>query len=276
MARWRTRVAGVGVGLSLFVGATRGEAPPAERFAGQIRECKESLGWLKDYWSGQLDRAQQAPSFGRLDVALLTGKMEEEMAAWSGAMAEWEKGNQGAAEALVKRAREVGNTRGTWERRLDWRYQQGAEAPSEDSYEGFDWRPRPGAAAVMEAKKRVSEGWGKLADAAVPDADPQILARMEDDVAAARWEVEVAELRANWMAEDRSWALRDAVSSPGLTAAQQRLDEYRKQRETMLRKVRREQRELDKYDRLNGPLLRERDTQAELARQARERAAKGK
>jgi hypothetical protein len=262
--------------LLLACAARGGEAPPAERFAGQIKECKDSLAWLKEYTAGQTDRAEQAPSFARVDLPVLNAQIEQETTAWANAMAAWEKGDEQTARKLVDEAREIGGRRSTLDHRLDLRHAQGNETPSEDGYEAFNWRPRLGVAGIMEAKKRVSEAYGKLAEATVPGADAQLIVKLEEEVSAARLEVDVAEMKANWMQEDQSWAMRDAVSSPGLTAAQQKLNEYRKEREATYRKIRQAQRELERYDRQNGALLTERDRQAELARQARERAAQGK
>ena len=259
----------------LIVSRMLAEVPPAERFAGQIRESKDSVAWLQEYQGNMKDRMQQAPSFGKMDDAVITAGIHEEIAAWNNARTAWEKGDEPGAVALVRLARDIGGRRGAWERRLDWRYRQGNEAPGEDTYEGIStYRPAFAVAVYMEAKKRLSEACGRVAEAYVPDVNPQLIFKLEDEVFAAQLEVEVAEMKMTWAAEDRSYAMRDAVASPEFTAAQQRLDEHRQQRENMFRQYRKQQREVERFDRSNTALINERDKQAELARQARDRAVK--
>lgn len=247
-------------------------ATPAQQFAPQLNECKVNTNWLQDYLANLVNTMQQPPSLGKLDETIITADVQKEIAAWNSAAALWEKGDEAKATAQVKLARDLGSRRGIWERRLSWRWRQGNESPSEDSFEGLNWRPPQSVAVYMEAKKRLSEACGRVAEAITPDANLQEIPALEDQVFAAQVEVEVADMKMNWSAEDHSWAMRDAVSSPELSAAQQRLDEFRRQREAMFRQIRQQQRALEKYDRGNNALVGERDRQAELARQARERA----
>ena len=55
----------------------------------------------------------------------------------------------------------------------------------------------------MEAKKRRSETYGRLAEATLPTADPQTLFQLQDEVFAADVEVGVADMRLPWAHESR-------------------------------------------------------------------------
>ena len=64
---------------------------------------------------------------------------------------------------------------------------------------------------LMEAKKRRSEAYGRLAEATTPTADAKILYQLQDEVFAADVEVGVAEMRLPWAHED--WMYRTFLAT---------------------------------------------------------------
>ncbi len=256
--------------MAIASGSHGGDAPPAQ-FAGQISECQRSLEWLRNYLPGLLEGAKQPPSMGSVDSVLITAEIQKEIDAWSAAMEAWQKADEKRADGLVKQAKQLGEKRVIWEKRLAWRSQQGASAPTEESFEQTSgWRPRKSLALAMEARRRLSEVYGRLAEATTPEADPQLLSKLEDEAFAARVEVEIAEMRMNWETEDGGWPMRDPVIwSPELIAAQNRLVENRTQQEARRRAMLAAQHEFDEGEHLRKVMIDERNRQAEIARSAK-------
>jgi hypothetical protein len=270
--RWK--MTAVAVGAAMVVGArVHAEAPLAKKYVDQIgldhARVAELQQWLGDTFAGV---AQQAPGYERIDHDFIYQGAQKEIDLWNAAAAAWAKSNDAVGSAKEQEAFALGGKdHDAWQQRLNWRIRQHNESPSEDSFEQVSgWTPRHGLALSMEAQKKVVAACARVAEAIVPGVDPETIHKLEDAVFAAQLEVEVANMHATWEAEDNSWAMRDAVSSPALTAAQQTLNEHRKQREILFRAYRMEQHEVEKFDRANAGLIQERDKQAELARQQRD------
>ena len=126
----------------------------------------------------------------------------------------------------------------------------------------------------MEAKKRRSEAYGRLAEATTPTAHPQMLFKLQDEVFAADVEVGVADMRLPWAHED--WMFRKflatdpTITSPELTAAQQRLAEWRRQREQTYRQSRSQQHALEQLEREGAALVAARENAYRAAKARRE------
>jgi hypothetical protein len=241
--------------LALLPGAAaaRAEAPraevPAEKFAGQIQAYTDAAGSADDALASMLALAREMPTFTKGDVPLIKAYMEQTAAAWSGAAKTLAGGDEAGAAALVKRAQELDAKREIWNRRLGWRRGQAQIEYLPASEQSYDWLVGDRTAdevreidAFIEAKKRRSEAYGRLADAATPAADPQALNRLQDEVFAADVEVQVADMKMNWAREDRDarrWVMTDpSVTSPELTEAKRRLADWRRQYEQTYRQSR--------------------------------------
>jgi hypothetical protein len=231
----------------------------------QINNCQQTLA---SWWSNE---ASQAPEYQKLDYALIQGDMQSQIDAWQSAVTAWQKGDAAAGQAALVRAQALGGHQAAWAQRLDWRIRQHLAAPTEDSFElAAASRPRHGVALMIEAQKKVSQACARVAYAYVPGFDASTMDKLKDAVFEAQLNLEIADMKATWEGEDHSYALRDAVSSPGLTAAQRDLDAHRAAREKMYRDMRTAQHAIEQFDRLNGPLLAKRDRAAEQARDRRE------
>jgi hypothetical protein len=278
--------------LGLWLGTTglwaAAADPPAVRFAGDIARYKESAASAHDALTALMTELKQFPVFVKTDGPLFTAWSEEVARTWTEAAAALEKGDESAANALVRRAGHLAGQRDRWQERLRWRAQQAqqgeylpasaevfailaADRKAEDLKE---------CEAFLEAKKRRSEAHGRLAEATVPGADSKTLFKLQDGVFAADVEVGVAEMKYNWSRADweyRTWVGRDpTITSPELTAAKERLAEWRRQREEIYRQSRSRQHALEQLDRDGNGLLTARDSAYRTAKAAQEAPKKDK
>jgi hypothetical protein len=208
-----------------------------------------------------LDVARQFPALSKGDVALITPYMEKEKAAWTKAAEAYQKGDEQSAFGFVKDAQKMEARNDLWNQRLSARMRQaqtGEYLPaSEDAFdilvEDRQDNDVKEIEAFMEAKKRRSEAYGRLADATLPTADRQTLFKLKDETDDADVEVAVAEMKRDWARDDRSarmYIMNDpSVSSPQLTVALTRVQEWRRQYEDTYRQGRRLQLELERQKR---------------------------
>ena len=224
---------------------------PAQRFSAQAQTYKEASANIQNELAALLNSAGQIAGFTKRDVPLITKHMNDLAGAWTAAAAALEKGDEAGAAAMVKQAQELEVKRDRWAQRLAVRRLQ-AQADeylpaTEESFACLtEWAPteldvQP-AVAFIEAKKRRSEAYGRLADATTPTADQPTLYRLQDEVFAADVEVQVADMKLGWSREDlsaRVYVLTDpSLSSPELIEAKARIAEWRRQREELLRQSR--------------------------------------
>lgn len=253
-------------------------ASPADQFAGEIRRYKESAAAARETLAARLGELNEIPAFKKLDGPLITKHLEEVARAWAEAASALEEGKETAAAALARRAEELAGPRGRWEERLGWRRLQAQHEYLPATPEVFfmlaterhaDLAKEVGA--FLEAKKRRSEAYGRLAEATTPAADSKTLFQLQDDVFALDVEVGVAEMKYNGAREDwdfRTWvATNPKVTSPELTAAQERLTECRHQREQTYRQSRNQQRALERLDREREALLKARENAYRAAKE---------
>lgn len=268
-------IAGLLLGTVFFAPA---RADPADgRFAGQIDRCRQSAAQARESLASLIAESRQIPVFSKVDGPLITAHMEEAARIWTEAAAAFETGGEAAGTALMLKAQQWAGPRERWQERLRWRTRQAqrgeympataevflsvaADRSQEDVKE---------LEALMEAKKRRSEAYGRLAEATTPAAEAQALFALQDAVFAADVQVGVAEMKLPWANED--WGYRKflatdpEVASPELTAARERLAEWRRQREEAYRQSRQAQHAFE---------ILERDATARVARESAYRAAK--
>jgi hypothetical protein len=258
----------------------------ADRRADQLQKYQESASMARDSLANLLGEARQIPAFRKVDGPLITAHLEKVAQTWLDAAAALEKGDEAAATALAQRAREIAGQPDRWQERLRWRTRQaqiGEYMPA--SAEVFitvaaDRREEDvqELAALMEAKKRRSEAYGRLAEATTPAADSKTLFQLQDEVFLADVEVGVAEMKLPWANEDwgyRTFLATDpTMTSPELTAAKERLAQWRRQREETYRQSRRQQHVLEQLDREHAALVAARQDAYLAAKAKREQSRK--
>jgi hypothetical protein len=261
-------------------------AAPAEQFAGQIQRYRESASAARDALASLMSELKQAPAFSKVDGPLITAHLEDVAGAWTEVAAALEKGDETKAAALAQRAQKLAGPRDRWQERVRWRLRQAQlgeymPATAEVFFTVASDRREEDVQeleALMEAKKRRSEAYGRLAEATTPSADSKTLFKLQDEVFAADVEVGVADMRLPWANED--WGFRTflatdpTITSPELTAAKQRLAEWRHQREETYRQSRSQQHALEQLDREAAALVAARESAYRAAKAAREPAKK--
>lgn len=261
--------------------------PPASPFAGQIQGHKDTAAWVRNELTSLGDTALQLPGYTEQDMLLITPALNEVADTFAKAAAALEKGDEPGAAALAKHAGELYANHERWGQRLEYRRRQsqvGEYLPaSEDSFDwltqwtppGFDGQP---AAAFMEAKKRRCEANGRVADALTPTADPDLIAKLQDEVFVAETEVQVAEMKVNWDREDlnaHAYVMPDhSVSSPDLTAAKERIAAWRQQREQLLRQNRKVMQAMEQQPRQYNALIEARNKAYQEAKAVKDAEAK--
>jgi hypothetical protein len=269
---------------AILCGSVHAQTPP-DKFAGQIKTYTDAATLEKDLLSQMLGVAQDISEFSKEDVKLITAYMEEATIAWSNAAAALQKGDEAGAAAFVKRAQELDSKRDVWNQRLAWRRGQAQREYLPANEEIFNLLVGDRTAgetreieAFIEAKKQRSEAYGRLADAATPAAEPQALARLQDEVYALDVEVQVADMKRVWANEDRGvrqYVMTDAsVSSPALTAAKQRLAEWRQKYEETYRQWREREHALEQQKRQSAEVLEARNLAYRAAKAARDGAVR--
>lgn len=260
---------------------------PAEKFAPQIKNYTDSANYEKEALGQMLAQVQDIADLAKPDFKLVTAYMENAASLWSSAAAMLEKGDEPAATELAKKAQDRDKNRDIWSQRLSWRrgqLQREYLPASEETFNLLVGDRRPDEVreieAFMEAKKRRSEAYGRLADAALPGADPHQLARMQDEVDALDVEVQVADLKRNWAEQDRMYRLYVAtdpkITSPALTAAQQQLAQWRQKYEVSYRQSRQAEHALEVQKRQATEIFEARTTAYKEAKAAQEAATKKK
>jgi hypothetical protein len=259
---------------------------PAERLAGQIQRCRESEASARDALANLMVELKQIPVFSKVDGPVITTHLENIARTWADAAAALEKGDETAGTNLARRAQEILGHRDRWQERLRWRSRQAQQneympATAEVFITVASDRREEDVKdleALMEAKKRRSEAYGRLAEATTPAADPKILFKLQDEVFATDVEVGVAEMRLPWAHEDwmfRTFLATDpTITSPELTAAKQRLTDWRRQREETYRQSRSQQHALEQLDREAAALVAARQSAYQAAKAAREQSKK--
>ncbi len=255
-------------------------ATPADKFAKEIRRYDELAAAARETLAARLGDLNDFPVFKKVDGPLITKHLEAVSQTWAEAARALEEGNETAAAALARRAEELAGQRGRWEQRLNWRRLQAQHEYLPATAKVFfmlaterngDLEKEVGA--FLEAKRRRSEAYGRLAEATTPAADDQILFKLQDEVFALDVEVGVADMKYGWAREDwdfHRWVVTDPkVISLELRAAQERLTEWRHQREQTYRQSRNEQHELERLDREREALLKARENAYRTAKAAR-------
>jgi hypothetical protein len=272
---------------SAVFGAPAPSQTPAEKFAPQIKNYTDSANYEKEALGQMLAQAQDIADLAKPDFKLVTAYMENAASLWSSAAATLEKGDEPAATALAKKAQGLDKNRDIWNQRLSWRrgqLQREYLPASEEIFNMLVGDRKPGEVleieAFIEAKKRRSEAYGRLADAALPGADPHELAHMQDEVDALDVEVQVADLKRNWAEQDRMYRLYVAtdpkITSSALTAAQQQLTQWRQKYEEAYRRSREAEHALELQKRQANEISEARTTAYKEAKAAQEAAQKQK
>ncbi len=254
----------------------------ADRFAGTIQKYRETAAAVRESLARLTAELNQIPVFSKLDGPLMAAHLEAVAQTWADAAAAFEKGEATAGTNLALRAQQLAGQRDRWQERIRWRSRQAQQneympASAEVFTTWAKDRIEPDTrelAALMEAKKRRSEAYGRLAEASTATADARTLHQLQDEMFALDIEVGVAEMRLPWAHED--WMFRKflatdpMVTSPELAAAQQRLAGWRRQREEAYQQSRRQHYALERLDRESKTLLAARENAYRSAKAARE------
>jgi len=263
----------------------RGDAPP-DKFAGPIKEYLDSAAARQSDLGDMLGLAQQMPGFTKGDIALITAYMQEEIDAWKSAASALQKGDQHTADGFVRHAQDMQGWNGLWNERLYARQRQSQQNEHPASYEWeFDAMVEDHQhvdikeiAALMEAKKRLSEAYGRLADATIPKVETQTLFKLKDQIWDVETEMEVANMKLIWARDDRpGWTTNVIAPSnitPELQLAKQRVAEWRQQYEQSYRQKRASELAMEKQRRAYDDLLRDFDRKFDAAEQAARNRAK--
>lgn len=227
-----------------------GAGTPAERFADAIKSYQYEATVRQTELADMAGIAQQSPAFTKADMALITAYMQAEAAAWTNAAAALQKGEEPTANNLVRQAHEMQARNDLWSQRLYARLRQSQEndhpAASEEAFDAMladhqcvDLKE---IAALLEARKRLAEAYGCLADATTPTADAQTLVTLKNQVWDLETEVDLAMMKLNWARDDRpGWTttiIASANITPELKLAKQHLDDWRRQYEQTYRQKR--------------------------------------
>jgi len=275
--------------FAIIIAAALGTAAraqsPAEKFANQIKNYTDSANFEKEILGQIFAQAQDIADLAKPDVKLVTAYMEEAASTWTNAAAALEKGDEPAATALAKKARELDKNRDVWNQRLSWRRAQLQREYLPASEEIFimlvgDRKPDEISEieTFLETKKRRSEAYGRLADAALPGVDPQQLTPLRDEVYRLDVEVQIADLKRVWAEQDRMYRLYVAtnpkISSPTLTAANQRLADWRQKYEETYRQLREKEHALEAHKRQETEVSEARNIAYKEAKAAEDAAKK--
>ncbi len=267
--------------------ATGSAQPAAEKFAPQIKAYTDAANSEKEVLAQMQGLAQDISDFAKEDIKLMTAYMEEAAARWSSAAAALQKGDEAAATSFAKQAQAMDKNRDIWNQRISWRRGQAQREYLPASEQTFallvgDRKENEikELEAFMEAKKQRSEAYGRLADAAKPGADPQQLARMQDEIYSLDVEVQVADLKRIWADQDRMYRLYVAtdvkISSPALSAANQNLADWRQKYEETYRQLREREHALELLKRRDNAISEARTTAYRQAKAEHDASAKPK
>lgn len=276
--------------LLIFIAAIcRGAAAqnPPEKFANQIKAYTDSANFEKEALAQMLGVAQDISEFAKDDVKLMTAYMEQAANTWTSAAVALQKGDEAGATALAKQAEALDKKRDTWNQRLSWRRGQAQREYLPASEQTFAVLIGDRKAdeikeieSFIEAKKRRSEAYGRLADAALPDADPKELARMQDEIYTLDVEVQVADLKRVWAEQDRMYRLYVAtdasITSAAFETAKQKLADWRVKYEETYRQLRDREHALELLKRQESEISEARNTTYRQAKAAHDATAKPK
>ena len=185
-----------------FVSASAQEEPPPEKipsdlpYANEWREARDRLGWKHNELRELANDFAHYKDFTRSDLIQATNAYAPIFAAWEKVIAAYRKGEVTEARALRKET-ELAKTAIDWKERL-YRRKAQAEAWIEEEWakqietEGGRLA-RSFASNFVNAKRRASMSWGRVADAMVPGAERQKIIELNDQAHAAESEVRLME-----------------------------------------------------------------------------------
>jgi hypothetical protein len=182
------------------------------------QEARHQAGLWRQAISDITVRYERLGEFARADIQKAGEAFEniarqwDEMAKSIDAGEERDLNEWRRLEGLMK-------VRAAWQERLEARALQAGFAPTEE-WLRQRWVPDgaiPARDAFIEARRAASEAWDAVAEATVPDADPQELQQLRHAALAAQGEVELAETRFNWSRSRAAHFSNPDITSPDLT-----------------------------------------------------------
>jgi hypothetical protein len=183
---------------------TIAQEAPAVRYAQNIAGATETANGFRDEYARMAAELQWKQE-GTLSEDLAKAKEVYDglIAKFEGAVKAWSDGDDAEAQKLVASARALMSAKDVWRRRIyEYRQAQADAAPTQQWYTETAATVRPGAVAafqqLVEAKKAASEAWRDVAEAALPDAPPEVIEELKEKAFAAIGEVDVALWRYSW------------------------------------------------------------------------------
>lgn len=184
--------------LCLLAAALRAE----EDYAGQVREARDKVNWLKDQVSALPGQAEWAGLFARADLRTAQEVARVEIEHWEQLARLYEQKEGVRARELRARDYELARATNSWKSRLEIRHWQNQVAPGESWYNGTRANCPKGAIAALDAlaraKRKAAEAWDALAEATTSDTAPAQLEEMKDRAMTLAGEVDTAQVDYDW------------------------------------------------------------------------------
>lgn len=184
--------------------AARGAEQAVGKYAQAAAEERELARSVREGWAVFVGDLQRHEAFIREDAKLAMKDVEAEAALHLEAAKAFDREDLEEGRRIRASAAEALKRRTAWKERIyDYRRKQAEAAPSEQSYaDEMRWHRYPNAQgeldALCEAKKALSEAWGRVADAAGPDRDADSLTDLKEAAYSAELERDIAEMRYLW------------------------------------------------------------------------------
>jgi hypothetical protein len=242
----------------------------AQEFQGQINFTKAMAENIRQM-SRELEFAgKELGDLYTKDYAEMLKWCNERAGQWDKAASLFEEKKPQEAQTLMESFKGDYNR---WREQLQCRQQQKRFAPDEkwltDTRRWVGDSEQTTFNKFVEARKALSEEWGKLAAVVRPETENDVIVAAREKVSVANTESEIAEVRVNWERDGRNF-LKDRALTPELdkkvseiTATEDQMAEMRRQRNELEMK-------LQQLDRKRAKLVGEANNLAHEARRKQE------
>lgn len=236
--RWRGVRRWLQLSLATFLTFTATAAedtrPPEQRFANEIRNARNTIESRQNELKWFTDDLDNLGDFAKADLVLIRQDFARVSAAWQAVADAYRRGDSEGAKAMQLEA-EALQPATLWRPRIEARKQQKSLWPADDWVIQLTarWRgplQRQWAPKYIEARRRASTAWARVAETITSHADPQKIVEAEDAAWRAEFDSRAAEAVFD-SNEDKDRVLHNAkVSSEELTRKLAEIDALEKER----------------------------------------------
>lgn len=245
------------------------------KYAQSVQDEREMARAVRDGFATFVADSSRQEAFIKEDVRQARKDVEIEAALHEQAAAAFEREDVVEGRRLREEAGKALKARVAWRERIgDFRLKQALAAPSEQTYaDEMRWpkqNTRPEFDAWIEARKTLSEAWGRVAEASGPGVHADSLTDLKEAAYAADVECDIAELRYTWAKQREDIWSDKKVASADLEAKLAALQAVQERRVALRRAAAgrdREDRRIEREIRLAVDEYRKAYEEARIARE---------